>query len=146
MNIEELIHDLRARVNPQYYDQIGTESYERHQCVMALESLLARIEVLRVQNAALRADAARIDWLADVNNTVGSVVLPREIVEANVSSLRQAIDAARYRWLRDAGATFYTGGPEITDGSDKVHVCEFEMDAAIDAAKRHCAILPCSCK
>ncbi len=95
MNIEQLIADLRARVNPQYYDQIGTESYERHQCVMALESLLARIEVLRVQNAALRADAARIDWLADVSNTVGSVVLPRDIVEANVSSLRQAIDAAR---------------------------------------------------
>ena len=95
MNIEELIADLRARINPQYYDQIGTESYERHQVVKALESLLARIEVLRVQNAALRADAARIDWLADVNNTVGSVVLPREIVEANVSSLRQAIDAAR---------------------------------------------------
>ena len=56
------------------------------------------------------------------------------------------MDAARYRWLRDAGATFYTGGPEITDGSDKVHVCEFAMDAAIDAARRHCAILPCSCK
>jgi len=30
-----------------------------------------------------------------VNNTVGSVVLPREIVEANMGSLRQAIDAAR---------------------------------------------------
>jgi hypothetical protein len=95
MNIEELIHDLRARINPQYYDQIGTESYERHQCVLALESLLARIEVLRIENAALRADSARIDWLADVNNTVGSVVLPRHVVEQNISSLRQAIDAAR---------------------------------------------------
>ena len=95
MNIEELIADLRSRVNPQYYDQVGTESYERHQCVMAMESLLARNDVLRKENAALRADAARIDWLADVENTVGSVVLPREIVEANVSSLRQAIDAAR---------------------------------------------------
>ena len=95
MNIDKLIHDLRARINPQYYDQIGTESYERHQVVKALESLMARIDVLRTENAALRADADRIDWLADVNNTVGSVVLPREIVEANVSSLRQAIDAAR---------------------------------------------------
>ena len=95
MNIEQLITDLRSRVNPQYYDQIGTESYERHQVVKALESLMARIEVLRVQNAALRADADRIDWLADVNNTVGSVVLPRHIVEQNISSLRQAIDAAR---------------------------------------------------
>jgi methyl coenzyme M reductase gamma subunit len=95
MNIEELIADLRSRVNPQYYDQVGTESYERHQVVKALESLMARIEVLRIENKALRADADRIDWLADVNNTVGSVVLPREVVEANVSSLRQAIDAAR---------------------------------------------------
>ena len=49
---------------------------------------------LRIENAALRADSARIDWLADVNNTVGSVVLPRHIVESNISSLRQAIDAA----------------------------------------------------
>ncbi len=95
MNIEELIADLRARINPQYYDQIGTESYERHQVVKALESLMARIEVLRIENKALRADADRIDWLADVNNSVGSVVLPREIVESNISSLRQAIDAAR---------------------------------------------------
>ena len=95
MNIEELIADLRARINPQYYDQVGTESYERHQVVKALESLMARIEVLRIENKALRADADRIDWLADVNNSVGSVVLPREIVESNISSLRQAIDAAR---------------------------------------------------
>ena len=135
MNIEQLIADLRARVNPQYYDQVGTESYERHQVVKALEylamenerlkelmakrtrehqqemtsfrlrvrsqdnatfaALREENERLRIENIALREDSARIDWLADVNNTVGSVVLPREIVEANVSSLRQAIDAAR---------------------------------------------------
>jgi hypothetical protein len=53
MNIEKLIADLRARVNPQYYDQIGTESYERDQCVIALESLLARIDILREENAHL---------------------------------------------------------------------------------------------
>ena len=52
-------------------------------------------ESLRLENLALKADAERINWLADVNNTVGSVVLPREIVEANMASLRQAIDAAR---------------------------------------------------
>lgn len=58
MNIKKLITDLRARVNPQYYDQIGTESYERNQCVLALESLMARIEVLRIENEAMR-DAMR---------------------------------------------------------------------------------------
>lgn len=52
-------------------------------------------EQLRIENIALRADADRIDWLADVENTVGSVVLPRHIVEQNIGSLRQAIDAAR---------------------------------------------------
>lgn len=57
--------------------------------------LQAENDRLRIENAALRADSARIDWLADVNNTVGSVVLPRYIVEQNISSLRQAIDAAR---------------------------------------------------
>ena len=47
MNIEELITDLRARINPQYYDQIGTESYERHQVVKALEYLATENERLR---------------------------------------------------------------------------------------------------
>ena len=47
MNIEELITDLRARVNPQYYDQIGTESYERHQVVKALEYLATENERLK---------------------------------------------------------------------------------------------------
>ena len=53
------------------------------------------LDLLREENERLRKDAERINWLADVNNTIGSVVLPREIVEANMASLRQAIDAAR---------------------------------------------------
>ena len=55
MNIEKLIHDLRARINPQYYDQIGTESYERNQVVMALE-------LLRQENERLRKGVGRIEW------------------------------------------------------------------------------------
>ena len=47
MNIEELIADLRSRVNLQYYDQIGTESYERHQVVKALEYLATENERLK---------------------------------------------------------------------------------------------------
>lgn len=42
----------------------------------------------------LLKDKARLDWLADVNNTIGSVLLPREIVESNLGSLRDAIDEA----------------------------------------------------
>ena len=76
MNIDELIHDLRARINPQYYDQLGTESYERNQCVMAMEYLQQEnerqrfdilamnqsLDLLREENERLRNDADRIEW------------------------------------------------------------------------------------
>lgn len=42
----------------------------------------------------LLKDKARLDWLADVNNDIGNVSLPREIVERNLHSLRDAIDEA----------------------------------------------------
>ena len=66
MKIEQLIADLRARINPQYYDQIGTESYERHRCVLALESLLARIEVLRKENNRLHEENERLKSLSSL--------------------------------------------------------------------------------
>ena len=42
----------------------------------------------------LLKDKARLDWLADVKNTIGNVMLPTDIVERNLSSLRDAIDEA----------------------------------------------------
>lgn len=42
----------------------------------------------------LLKDKARLDWLADVNNTIGSVLLPTDIVERNLHSMRDAIDEA----------------------------------------------------
>ena len=42
----------------------------------------------------LLKDKARLDWLADVNNTIGNVQLPRDIVERNLHSMRDAIDEA----------------------------------------------------
>ena len=39
-------------------------------------------------------DARRLDWLADPNNTIGNVQLPTVCVEANLDSLRGAIDMA----------------------------------------------------
>lgn len=42
-------------------------------------------------------DSERLDWLADVDNTTGQVMLPTESVEANVESLRGAIDHAMQR-------------------------------------------------
>lgn len=42
----------------------------------------------------LEKDKARIDWLADPTNRVGSVLLPTVCVEANLHCLRAAIDMA----------------------------------------------------
>ncbi len=79
-------------------DRLRERSQNEATCI-ALNDMLkdAQKEIvrLRIENIVLRADADRIDWLADVENTVGSVVLPRHIVEQNIGSLRQAIDAAR---------------------------------------------------
>lgn len=40
------------------------------------------------------ADTARLDWLADPANKIGSVILPTECVERHLDSMRDAIDAA----------------------------------------------------
>lgn len=39
-------------------------------------------------------DTARLDWLADPANKIGSVMLPTECVERHLDSMRDAIDAA----------------------------------------------------
>ena len=52
------------------------------------------IAELQRENNALLKDKARIDWLADADNKLGSVLLPRDIVERNLHSMRDAIDEA----------------------------------------------------
>ena len=60
-----------------------------------LQQLLSDgIAELQRENAELQKDRARLDWLADVNNIIGTVALPRDIVERNLHCLRAAIDDA----------------------------------------------------
>lgn len=42
----------------------------------------------------LLRDKARLDWLADPENTIGQVVLPEKCVHDHLDSMRAAIDAA----------------------------------------------------
>ena len=37
-------------------------------------------------------DKERLDWLSSTEQSIGNVLLPREIVENNIHSLRSAID------------------------------------------------------
>ena len=50
------------------------------------------IAELKRENAELKKDKARLAWMADANNTIGNVTLPRNIVEGNLHILRAAID------------------------------------------------------
>ena len=40
---QDLLADLRSRINPAYQDMRGTESYERKQCADAIESLQSKL-------------------------------------------------------------------------------------------------------
>ena len=51
------------------------------------------IELIRAVELAWW-DNRRINWLADKNNEIGNVQLPRECVEKHIDSMRGAIDAA----------------------------------------------------
>ncbi len=44
------------------------------------------------QLTELQKDKKRLDWLADPQNNTANVLLPTEIVERNIHSLRAAID------------------------------------------------------
>lgn len=54
MTVEDLIADLRSRINPAYAAQLGTESYERRLCAETLETLLTIQETLKDDVARLR--------------------------------------------------------------------------------------------
>lgn len=47
MTPQDLIDELRSRINPAYATQLGTESYERRLCAEALEALIAERDMLR---------------------------------------------------------------------------------------------------
>ena len=53
-----LVYDLRQRINPQYSDQRGTESYERKECADMIDALRTRL-------AEVEKDAADMFWNND---------------------------------------------------------------------------------
>ena len=60
----------------------------------ALQKLRIEIDQLKITFHELLKDKARLDWLASVDNKIGGVTLPRDIVERNLHSMRAAIDEA----------------------------------------------------
>ncbi len=48
-----LVYDIRQRINPQYADQRGTESYERKECADMIDALRERLAELEQDNQHL---------------------------------------------------------------------------------------------
>ena len=61
---------------------------------LTISKMREEFEQLQAQLDKAQKDSKRIDFLADKNQFVANVIMPREIVERNLSSLRDAIDEA----------------------------------------------------
>lgn len=61
MTPEDLIADLRSRINPAYANQIGTESWERKLCADALEEQASAIDLLHSWEADAKARASLLE-------------------------------------------------------------------------------------
>jgi hypothetical protein len=84
-------YDL-LRVNAeQYTDDQGDDATVAEYYASVSNGVI--LELIRRLREAER-DAARLDWLADPDNHIGNVQLPKECVIQNLHSLRDAIDAA----------------------------------------------------
>lgn len=76
MDTKDLIADLRSQIKPAYAMWPGTESYERRECVEALEAQAAEIERLQAQRDAWKEVAEhqyglqRIDKFMDADYKV----------------------------------------------------------------------------
>ncbi len=83
VSLEEVVNEITSLRQKVSYLECGIA-----------ETLEDEIVELRNQLAECQKDADRLDWLADVHNTIGNVQLPTHCVENNMHSLRAAIDAA----------------------------------------------------
>lgn len=61
MTPEDLIADLRSRINPAYANQIGTESWVRKLCADALEEQASAIDLLHSWESDAKARASLLE-------------------------------------------------------------------------------------
>lgn len=75
-------------------DYVHTAERQYEELESLCLGMACEIDRLNAQITAPTADSYRIDWLADVNQSIGNVMLPMECVTNNLGSLRAAIDMA----------------------------------------------------
>lgn len=72
----------------------GCQCYESGACICGYTQAVWALNALKDFIKDAQKDKARLDWLADVNNKIGNVQLPRECILDNLHDMRSAIDAA----------------------------------------------------
>ena len=86
-------HLLKEEICLQFEVKVKTYRLEVVE-VQSQIKLQYEIDDLKAQLLLVQADSKRINFLADKSQFIANVQLPREIVERNLSSLRDAIDEA----------------------------------------------------
>lgn len=90
LGINNALHHIPKIVAEKARDPKSMLEGVASECIKNLEQTV--LQSPEVQ--ALKRDKERLDWLADPNNNIGNVQLPRVCVERNLHSLRAAIDCA----------------------------------------------------
>lgn len=94
MTPEDLIADLRSRINPAYANQIGTESWERKLCADALEEQTSRIDLLHSWEADAQARAGLLEQHLRAVLEVARTWQPEYATKMDRDTLRYAQECA----------------------------------------------------
>jgi hypothetical protein len=95
MTPQELIADLRGRINPAYAGTLGTESFERRLCADALEAQAGRIADLQIRLNDLATAFARIcdEHTRDpLKHAAYRAAVQADVPEINFGNMGQAIE------------------------------------------------------
>lgn len=75
-------------------DEEIMREYHRTHAVLDFARAIEQAVLQSPEIQALKRDSERLDWLADAENSIGSVHLPTCCVERNPRNMRDAIDEA----------------------------------------------------
>ena len=101
------LEDLKARINPQYSNTIGTESYERRLCAEEIESLRARVAELEAMDEPIGfyypediIENTRVFKCATTNNDYGTMQPLFRTTPTVAAALRKAAEVCD-TWAND---------------------------------------------
>lgn len=96
------LEDLKARINPQYSNTIGTESYERRLCAEEIESLRARVAELEAMDEPIGfyypediIENTRVFKCATTNNDYGTMQPLFRTPPTTAAALKKAVEVCQ---------------------------------------------------